>query len=148
QKRGAATDQAPGPSRASAAPIVASSIAADGSPGCAIALTIPRTATKAPTIGVHTPAISNAPRIAPNTSKRAVPKEGCVRSVATKWAMRAAAAASRMINRPTPGQPSANEENKRRKANLMQRSAPADADRASKGEGRSPLSGRQDFRFA
>jgi hypothetical protein len=70
-KRRASTDQAPGPSSARAAPIVAKKMHAHGSPGREMIFHSPRIATSDPEIGVHKPTSKNAPTAIASPSRAA-----------------------------------------------------------------------------
>jgi hypothetical protein len=113
-KRRASTDQAPGPSSASAAPTVPSMISGHGSPGCENTFHRENIATSAPAMGVHKPAPRRSPAATASTCAMTDVTGSPPRSAATPRKIIAAPATSRMIRRPEPGEPRANVEKSRR----------------------------------
>jgi hypothetical protein len=110
-KTQASMDQVPGPIIARVAPRTARkrgrvALAGDRKPTLAS-----RTATTAPAIGVHNPAISRTPATAPIPSSTTAAQIGFALAQATPQYMRAPPVSSRCARSPPPGQPSANVEN-------------------------------------
>ena len=66
------------------------------------------------TTGVHSPVISSSPAVAVKSWKKPVPKVGVFANTRMLRAINELPAATRSKRSPTPGQPRANVENKRR----------------------------------
>ena len=114
-KSRASTDHAPGPSSTNAAPMVPNRTFAHTSPGREMVFHNPRAATSDPEIGVHKPATRSIALTIASTTRMAGSLGGRVRSLVSSGAMIAIPATHRIKRRPTPGQPQANVENRRRK---------------------------------
>jgi hypothetical protein len=117
-KRRASTDQAPGPSSASAALMVPNRMLGHGSPVSENAFHSETIATSAPAMGVHKPATRRSPAATASTCTMTGvigrPIGRPPRSSATPRKIIAMPATNRMTRRPTPGEPRANVEKRRR----------------------------------
>jgi hypothetical protein len=105
---------------------------AHGSPGCEMALLSPRIATNDPEMGIHNPASRSIPATIPSTSRMADSICGPPRSFMSPEAIIAIPATSRRNRRPTPGQPWANVEYRRRRSAPSQGSPNEESEQSPK----------------
>ena len=119
----ASSDQAPGPTSAKAAPRVANKMVAHGSAGPPeLKFQSSRSAITDPATGVHKPARSRIPATTSITLKITWPSGAPAPNRRNPNAIPAIPATSRISSNPTPGQPWANVEKRRRKRPPFQES--------------------------
>ena len=114
-KRRASIDHAPGPSKSSATPTVVIRRQAQGSLGPQNASHTPAMDARAPAVGVHKPAINDNPSTKSPEWVMNTRKCGPVRGIVSSPAIKEIPHTRRMSRRPTPGQPRAKFENRRRR---------------------------------
>jgi len=108
-------DQKPGPTNAAAAAIVAMKMCVERAPRSHGIVQSSRAATSVPATGVHKPARSSSARPMATTHTAIIWGEGLPFSSSTTRQIKAIPTTRRNSSRPTPGQPRANVENRRRK---------------------------------
>ena len=109
------SDQKPGPANAEAAAIVAMKMCVERDPSSHGIAQSSRAATSVPATGVHKPARSSSARPMATTHTAMIRGEGPPFSSSITRQIRAIPTTRRNSKRPTPGQPRANVENRRRK---------------------------------
>ena len=114
-KRRASIDHRPGPNIAIAAPAVPNNSQTHLSPGSINIFQISISAAEVPTIGVHRPTISRIPTPIESTARMVTFIGGWLASLVAARTTSAQPITKRRRSKPTPGQPPANVEYKRRK---------------------------------
>ena len=118
-KRRASIDHRPGPNIARAAPAVPNKSQTHRSPGSTNILQISIRATDVPTIGVHKPATNRIPAAIESTASMVTFIGGSLASLEAARTISAQPTTKRMSSKPTPGQPPANVEYRRRNLHTL-----------------------------